>query len=297
MGIATSGSVLGTLPQMNAELRTLHATVYSAKAEAEDLAAAARDEWNDLNTSVPPLVEKLQARVNELSKSRKYPKGMDKAKFEEAKTGFEALKSEWTEASSEFAAGEAGNAVRKARDAKAKAEELMTQLEVKAIGHPLRTTILGLLHERAASITELASTLGRPKSTIAHHVKVLTEAGLVQVVRTRRVRAIQERFYGRTARMFYVEVDRSADGEGMPRDFNDFEVAARESAAAYRDGKLWGFIRHARISEAQASEFWERMAELVAEFDRLPRSGDTMYGFAIGVYPTDHPTLPGSGDE
>jgi hypothetical protein len=36
------------------------------------------------------------------------------------------------------------------------------------------------------------------------------------------------------------------------------------------------------------------MAGLVEEFDRLPRSGDTMYGFAIGVYPTDHPTLPSS---
>jgi hypothetical protein len=35
------------------------------------------------------------------------------------------------------------------------------------------------------------------------------------------------------------------------------------------------------------------MAELVAEFDQLPRSGGTTYGFAIGVYPTDHPTLPG----
>jgi hypothetical protein len=34
------------------------------------------------------------------------------------------------------------------------------------------------------------------------------------------------------------------------------------------------------------------MAELVGEFDRLPRSGDTTYGFAIGVYPTDLPTLP-----
>jgi len=56
--------------------------------------------------------------------------------------------------------------------------------------------------------------------------------------------------------------------------------------------KLWGFIRHARISEAQASAFWERMAELVAEFDRLPRAGDTMYGFAVGVYPTDQPMLP-----
>jgi DNA-binding transcriptional ArsR family regulator len=169
---------------------------------------------------------------------------------------------------------------------------LTKPLQVKAISHPLRTTILGLLHERAATVSELAVALTRPKSTVAHHVGVLTDAGLVQVVRTRRVRAIEERFYGRTARMFYVGVERSAEGEQLPQDFNDFEVAAGESAAAYRDRKLWGFIRHARISEAQASEFWERMAELVAEFDQLPRSGDTVYGFAVGVYPTDQPTLP-----
>jgi len=168
--------------------------------------------------------------------------------------------------------------------------------QVKALGHPLRNTILGLLHERAATVTELAVAVRRPKSTVAHHVKVLVDAGLVQVVRTRRVRAIEERFYGRTARMFYVSVERTADGEDMPRDFNDFEVAASESIDAFHDGKLWGFIRHARISEAQAADFWERMAELVAEFDRLPRSGDTMYGFAVGVYPTDQPTLP-SGEE
>ncbi len=166
--------------------------------------------------------------------------------------------------------------------------------QVKAIGHPLRTTILGLLHERAATVTELAAAVDRPKSTVAHHVQVLTDAGLVQVVRTRRVRAIEERFYGRTARMFYVGVERGPEGEDMPLDFNDFEVAAQESASAYQNGKLWGFIRHARITETQASEFWDRMAGLVEEFDRLPRSGDTMYGFAIGVYPTDHPTLPSS---
>ena len=166
--------------------------------------------------------------------------------------------------------------------------------QVKALSHPLRTTILGLLHERAATVTELATAVERPKSTIAHHVKVLAEAELVRVVRTRRVRAIEERFYGRTARMFYVGLERSSDGGEMPRDFNDFEVAAGESAAAYRDGKLWGFIRHARISEEQASAFWERMAELVAEFDKLPRSGETVYGFAVGIYPSDHPTLPGS---
>ena len=168
--------------------------------------------------------------------------------------------------------------------------------QVKAIGHPLRTTILqpapraGRDRDRARGRGRAAEEHGRPPRQGAHG------AGLLQVVRTRRVRAIEERFYGRTARMFYVGVERSPAGEDLPRDFNDFEVAARESAAAYQRGKLWGFIRHARISEAQASEFWERMAELVAEFDRLPRSGETMYGFAVGVYPTDHPTLPDSDD-
>jgi DNA-binding transcriptional ArsR family regulator len=168
--------------------------------------------------------------------------------------------------------------------------------QVKALSHPLRTAILGLLHERAATVSELAGAVGRPRSTVAHHVKVLAENGLVRVVRTRRVRAIEERFYGRTARLFYVAVERSSDGHELPRDFNDFEVAASESGAAYRNGKLWGFIRHARISEEQASAFWERMAELVTEFDHLPRSGDTVYGFAVGVYPTDHSRLPPGGD-
>ncbi len=128
-------------------------------------------------------------------------------------------------------------------------------------------------------MTELATAVGRPKSTVANHVKVLTAAGLVQVVRTRRVRAIQERFYGRTARMFYVDVGRGGDAGELPRDFNDFEVAAQESAAAYERRRALGLHRHARISSEQASEFWERMAELVTEFDRMPRSGDTLYGF------------------
>jgi DNA-binding transcriptional ArsR family regulator len=164
--------------------------------------------------------------------------------------------------------------------------------QVKAIGHPLRTTILQLLHERAATVTELAIAVERPKSTVAHHVAVLTRNGLLQVVRTRQVRAIEERFYGRTARMFYVATEPSPSGEKMPGDFNDFEVAASESASAFDQGKLWGFIRHARISEDQASQFWNQMAELVDEFDQMPRSGETMYGFAIGIYPTGHPTLP-----
>src|SRR3954449_2236522 len=77
---------------------------------------------------------------------------------------------------------------------------------LRAMADRLRSTILDLLLERAATVAELAAAVGRPKSTVAHHVHVLVEAGLLRVVRTRRVRAIDERSYGRTARVFSVGV-------------------------------------------------------------------------------------------
>jgi hypothetical protein len=36
---------------------------------------------------------------------------------------------------------------------------------------------------------------------------------------------------------------------------------------------------------------------LLHEFAQLPRSGDTVYGFAVGRYPTHHPTLPEKDDQ
>jgi DNA-binding transcriptional ArsR family regulator len=171
--------------------------------------------------------------------------------------------------------------------------ELTTAEQVRAISDPLRTTLLGLLHERAATVTELASAVKRPKSTVAHHVSVLARAGLLRVIRTRRVRAIDERYYGRTARMFYVSLGRHAGGVALPPDFNDFEVAAKESAAAYQAGQLRAFIRHARIPEERAAAFWQLIDQAIHEFDRLPRSGETAYGFAAGLYPMlGYPTLP-----
>ena len=176
--------------------------------------------------------------------------------------------------------------------------ELTSPAQVRAISHPLRTTILGLLHERAASVTEVATAVGRPKSTVAYHMALLEDAGLVRVARTRRVRAIEERYFGRTARMFYLGVgDRGGEG-ALPPDVNDFSVAARESQPAYEARRLRSFIRHARISSDRAAEFWTRALDLVQEFDRLPRSGRTTQGFAIGMYPIrDYPTLPDAEDE
>jgi DNA-binding transcriptional ArsR family regulator len=164
--------------------------------------------------------------------------------------------------------------------------------ELRAMADPLRTTILDLLLERSATVGELATAVGRPKSTVAHHVGVLVEAKMLKVVRTRRVRAIDERFYGRTARIFHVGAIRPEQA----REFaNYFSVAATESAAAHEADDLRAVIRHARIPRERAAEFWEGVVALTHEFMRLPRSGETVFGFVAGLYPTEYPTLPEPG--
>jgi hypothetical protein len=104
------------------------------------------------------------------------------------------------------------------------------------------------------------------------------------VVRTRRVRAVEERFYGRAARTVTIAV---GGREDLPTDQNDFAVAAAESVGAEEQRRLWSFIRHARLEADRADEFWTRIRDLVEEFDRLPRSGDTTYGLVVGIYPVD----------
>jgi DNA-binding transcriptional ArsR family regulator len=172
-----------------------------------------------------------------------------------------------------------------------------TPAQLRAMADRLRATILDLLLERAATVAELAAAVQRPKSTVAHHVNVLVEAGMLRVVRTRRVRAIDERYYGRTARVFYVGVvNRPGDDETTVH-ANALSVAAAESVPAHETDQLRTILRHARIPEERVAEFWDGVVALAGEFAQLPRSGDTVYGFAAGLYPTDYPTLPDPDDE
>ena len=172
--------------------------------------------------------------------------------------------------------------------------EVSTSAQLRAMAGPLRRTILDLLLERAATVSELASAVGRPPSTVAHHVNVLVDAGMLRVVRTRRVRAIDERYYGRTARLFRVGLV-NPDDIALAAGVNPLSEAAAEAGAAHNADELRATIRHARIPEERAREFWAQVLVLAQEFAKIPRAGDTMYGFAVGLYPTDHPSLADNG--
>jgi DNA-binding transcriptional ArsR family regulator len=164
--------------------------------------------------------------------------------------------------------------------------------QLRALADPLRARLLELVLERAATVTEMAQAVDRPKSTVAYHVNLLVRTGLLRVVRTRRVRAIEERFYGRVARTLYIGVLSRPEDKQVVAAINGLAEAAAESAAAHAADELRCLLVHARIPIEEVRNFWAQVQEVGRRFAQIPRAGDQVYGFSAGLYPTDVPTLP-----
>ncbi len=162
-----------------------------------------------------------------------------------------------------------------------------TSQRMRAIADPLRSLIASLVLEHAMTVSELAARVGRAKGTVAHHVDVMCDAGLLKVVRTRKVRAMEERFYGRTARTYVFP---SHDDDDLP-----FVGEARSEwdRARHDADDVGGFtLRHARISADKARDFWDRVERMAIEFTQKSPDGDVEYAFYAGVFPTNRPVAP-----
>jgi len=70
----------------------------------------------------------------------------------------------------------------------------------KAMAHPLRLRILGILELRSATPKELAKELGVPLGNVSYHVRALRDNGFLELERTRVVRGAVEHRYRMMAR-------------------------------------------------------------------------------------------------
>ncbi len=165
----------------------------------------------------------------------------------------------------------------------------------KAVFDETRMQITDLLTERAATISEIADTLGKPKGTIGHHVQVLEDAGLIHVVRTKKVRAIEAKYYGRVARTFLLTSRVKDIDVGISPDYFLTSAAADYANAAHTHDDeiaMMSSLRFARIPEERAREWVMRLGELTQEFVAEERNGETTFGMLVAFYPTDRPHLP-----
>jgi len=134
--------------------------------------------------------------------------------------------------------------------------------QLKAMADPLRAQLIQLLRDRARSTQEIAEELELRKGTVGHHLKVLESAGLIRVVRTRKVRAMTEKFYGRTARLFLYQTEDPADGRAISA------VTLRQAASEVDLAQLvagFGLVR-ARLTERDIDRFGRRARKLMDDF-------------------------------
>ncbi|CAN5590195.1 hypothetical protein BH24ACT22_BH24ACT22_01700 [soil metagenome] len=169
--------------------------------------------------------------------------------------------------------------------------------QYRAFGDPMRQRIISLLTEKAATTSQLAEALGQSKGSIGYQLKVLESAGLVRIVRTRQVRAITEKYYGRTARLFEF-VHEEGDPSSEPTFHFLRQVMNEYVAPESKDSEEWSAdfmtLRHARIPTPKVEEFLRRLLDLADEFADLESiSGEQVYGLIAGTYLTDLPELPG----
>jgi DNA-binding transcriptional ArsR family regulator len=152
--------------------------------------------------------------------------------------------------------------------------------KLRAMADPFRVQLVQLLRDKARSTQEIAEQLGMPKGTVGHHLKVLEAAGLIRVVRTRKVRAVTEKFYGRTARLFLYQTEDPADGRAIAA------VTFRQAASEVDLAPLvtgFGLVR-ARLTQQEIDRFERRVKKLMDDFRGADKPGGTPSSLTAGIW-------------
>jgi DNA-binding transcriptional ArsR family regulator len=168
--------------------------------------------------------------------------------------------------------------------------------KLRALGDATRGRIIALLNQRAASTTELAAALGMPKGTVGHHLKVLERAGLIRVVRTRRVRALTEKYYGRVARLFQLEtVETEQDLRGGAITAMLLRHAADEALATGADEAGEAAVRRVRLTQKDALRFKRRLLRLFGDFEAADDPEGELHVLSLALFQS-RTTLPPRDD-
>jgi DNA-binding transcriptional ArsR family regulator len=155
--------------------------------------------------------------------------------------------------------------------------------QLRAMADPFRSQLIQLLRTRARSTQEISEELSIPKGTVGHHLKVLEAAGLIRVVRTRKVRALTEKFYGRTARLFLYQTEDPADGRAISA------VTLRQAASEVELAPIlagFGLVR-ARLTEKDIDRFERRVKKLMEDFRAADHAGGTPSSLTAGIWATE----------
>ncbi|MDH6132714.1 DNA-binding transcriptional ArsR family regulator [Kitasatospora sp. MAA4] len=162
---------------------------------------------------------------------------------------------------------------------------LQTPAQFKALGHPVRHRMVNVLRQRPATLRQMTGALGMAKGTIAYHVRVLREAGIVRLAETRQVRGGTEQYFALVSRGFKLAEDADVGSEFLVKAALDEMLPEAPGQADHT------LLRHFWLTPDEAHAL---AAQLARQNDELtppnnPR-GDA-YGLLVTLYRADIPSL------
>jgi DNA-binding transcriptional ArsR family regulator len=147
---------------------------------------------------------------------------------------------------------------------------------VKALAHPLRVQILGVLQHRTASPSDLAQELDAPLGNVSYHVRILAQLGLLKLVKKRPRRGAIEHYYQARSRVRISDrawgqvptIVKEAMVDGTLEQISRFVQQAAESDGFDRpDAHL---IRHPmRLDSKGFKELSAAVAKLLDQADKI----------------------------
>jgi hypothetical protein len=117
-------AVIAGAPAVLAEVRGLPD---AAAAKRDEMVKELGNEWRSLAASVPQSLSAVQSRIDDLSKTKRVPKGVD---LGVAKSGLADANSAWDRAQEAFKAGNPADAVTAAKDAQGKVASAAAALKL-----------------------------------------------------------------------------------------------------------------------------------------------------------------------
>ena len=157
---------------------------------------------------------------------------------------------------------------------------------LKAMGDPTRAKILRILEDGPASAKQLSTAMSMTHGKVGHHVKVLREAGMIEVVEERRVRAVTEKFYGLTYDSLTMD-ERAGDRLGFT-----LAQAAREAlSTVHQPFDPPAAFLTTRLNPDRAREINERLREIANEVMAADEPGGDPYGLVFSLFLTDTPRV------
>jgi DNA-binding transcriptional ArsR family regulator len=139
----------------------------------------------------------------------------------------------------------------------------------KALSHPLRAHVLGILNERVASPNQIANELEEPLGNVSYHVKTLAEMGCIELVNTEPRRGAIEHFYRAVVRPFFSEKDWKRLPPSARQGISDatlqliWEDTSDALDAGTFDGRTDRHLSRSRLVLDQTG--WEQVNDLLVE--------------------------------